>query len=239
MSSDLVANRVFIRSTSPIFFMKMKNVHLVSRSGINSLNTNQKQQDYFAFVKENLNSLNLRILRESLVATNRIDEFSIQVLEFSVSYLIKNNEFDLLNGCFQRLFYLYDQLNAPNLLFIDLYLLYCYSNSDNLQIVKIYRKYHKLGLLAYISCFSTLDFVTLFQTYTSESLNELEKLMIGFCFTKKRHHVYHMLQKSFFTLPVGVLKRFLLLQDKNTWDSFVEEFDIEIVDDAAVLKKRK
>ncbi|KAJ2999626.1 hypothetical protein HDV02_002395 [Globomyces sp. JEL0801] len=134
-------------------------VLMISRSGTSKLLNKGFQEQFYEAIKSRKRDdslqLDVRKLREAIVATGRNDKFAVDVYEYSVDLAISSGNFqELIKSLSYLHSFLYDNaVDYPRKAEIIAYYLYyltCYTVSENkltgstIEVLKVYQKYPAL-----------------------------------------------------------------------------------------------
>ncbi|KAJ3272956.1 hypothetical protein HDV01_005153 [Terramyces sp. JEL0728] len=221
--------------------MKIREIQLISRSEPDTrLKDYDLHVDLFKQIQEKPNSLDYRKLREILLFTNRRDLFAVKVIKSNVYYCIMEKDWKELLVCLLSVINLLEH-NAGNQDQIEMAAV----ENDSLE-----REYQEMiGYLILLKTRQTQSIQNLLfsnhkniQFYLAikqnnfyklsilyQQLNGYEKTIIKGSFELQ---ILNALKKCFYTLPVDVVIRFMVIEESEIGDYGIHGPIVE-------LKKKK
>jgi hypothetical protein len=200
----------------------------LSRSDDKTLLDYEKQEEYYyTNIKSKRGEAKLyaiRKLREGLLASKRIDEFSILVYEDSVDECILQENFQELSRSIARLLDIYcvSGVSARKTEMQNYFILYqyCYNNQPNVSIITKQMEKYNIDpdgcAIRFIRSINICDYLSAESQWRKMSRND--KTIACLCFSRFRPQVLEALKKSFFTLPATELQKALLMDPFNEKD---------------------
>ncbi|KAI8904050.1 hypothetical protein EDD86DRAFT_220738 [Gorgonomyces haynaldii] len=197
-----------------------------------------KQQEYFATVR---NLLDMRRLREALVASQRSDAFAERVLERSVDMTLEARDFEELFVSLVRLVNVYDLKKESQAEYISLFMLYLLTINTSDGLFGDYR----MILNLYTRCCQELQQDQCIQTVMDllkALARNVDYILLQECAQKLSHkqqqiftriqprlkdRLMSMMIKCFYTYPRSKLSA-IVLQDNDAFEQ-----------DPVILRKRK
>lgn len=171
----------------------------------------------------------MRKLREGLLASKRVDEFTVKVYEDCVDECLNQGNFQELIKSLTRLIKLYGELQCCERSeemkgYLILYL-YCFNNSPSVYIIT--RQIEKFGVDASSTCVKFILSLDNFDYYRSAQcwsiMSENEKIIARTCFPRVRPSLLARLVKSFYSLPLNQIRVMLLIEATDEDEEYLKD----------------
>ncbi|KAJ3307671.1 hypothetical protein HDV04_002767 [Boothiomyces sp. JEL0838] len=199
--------------------MKIKEIQLISRSEPSpKLKDYELHLDLFQQIKENENILDYRKLREILLYSERRDSFTVQVLTSNIYHCIMKKDWNELLVCLLSILDLEQQQEMIGYLIL-------LKTRLNQPIISLLKSENKM--IEFNCAFTQNNFYKLGIIYNE--MNEYEKTIVKGTFEQR---ILNSLKRSFYTLPIQVVAKYMVIHESECKDYGLEGPVIE-------LKKRK
>lgn len=229
------------RSKGKFLDFKPDEIPLISRSNDN----NSKKLMDFEFQEELFKNtstcLQSRKLREALIASKRIDDFTIKVYEASVDIAIKEKNLDELSKTLVVLVSFYKQIKSVRELeFTHLYLLLLICRGTDMKdfvkmIKSIYCDVSRMTKL--YNAIQQRNYYHLHEAYTSFISNEI--FVFDIIIDEVRSKLLKTFKRCYFSLPVAHLVKYLLFPSDVDCISYLQESNLHFDSATVILKSRK
>lgn len=221
------------------------------------LKAHSVQQDLYALILKNnsqSNTYNLRKLREGIVASERIDSFSIAVYEHSIQNCITYRNRSEIIKCFAKISEMYVLSMQINPRYCEIEACKIMFSTSHLDTNSIWAAYLKLPShvkqspqvqiaiqLLQATTLRYFDYIKLSQIYKETSCSSTTHQLLIWLLPDFQAVIFKLIKRSYFTISKQMFadRMCIDINDDEKFDELVRVYKVFLISETVTLRTRK